>query len=141
MTRCPSRCQCRAYLLSYNPGFTDAADNLWVLHEQALSRVEIPSAFSFFGRNNGLIGDIKDLIRFQGTLYAATNMGLYSLDEFPSPNPGFPGTSRFTSLPFMNHECRQLIKTNNTLITATSKGLFEIDGTETNLLFNNSIRN
>jgi class 3 adenylate cyclase/HD superfamily phosphodiesterase len=119
--------------------FTDAADNLWVLHEQAVSRVEIPSAFSFFSSNNGLTGNIMDVIRYQGTIYAATNMGLYRLDEFPSPNPGFPGKSRFTLLPVINHECRQLIKTNNTLIAATSQGLFEIDGPEVNLLFNNAI--
>ena len=59
--------------------FVDASDNLWVLHEHAISRIEIPSAFSLYFAANGLEGNIKDLLRQNGILYASGSRGLFRL--------------------------------------------------------------
>ena len=105
---------------------TDAAENLWVLHNHAISRVEIPSSFSFFDDTRGLKGNIKDIIRFDGTLYAAGNEGLYRLDSYPAGDAGLPGIYRFRRVPGIPDDCRQLLLAGESLLVATSEGIYDV---------------
>ena len=59
--------------------YIDDMDHLWVVHPRSLSRLEFPAAFTFFNNRVGLQGNVNDLTRHQGILYAATNHGLYQL--------------------------------------------------------------
>ena len=43
--------------------YTDHSDNLWVLHNNGLSQIEIPSPISYFDRNSGLRGNVSSIIR------------------------------------------------------------------------------
>ncbi len=106
--------------------FTDSSGNLWALHDHGLSRMEIPTAFTFYGSNRGLQGNIRDLLRFDGTMYAAGNQGLFSLDAFPSIIPGLPDEYRFAPVEDIPYDCRQLSHTKETILAATLQGVFEL---------------
>ncbi len=105
--------------------FIDAMDNLWVVHPQSLSRVEFPTAFTFFNEGNGLKGNVNDMIRHRGTLYAATNHGLYYLVQ-ATDDSGTPGTSYFNKIPGLEGDCRQITGTTESLYTLTSDGIYRI---------------
>ncbi len=105
--------------------FVDAMDHLWVVHPQSLSRIEFPSAFTFFNEKNGLKGNVNDLTRHKGIIYAATNHGLFYLVPAIDTS-GISGTSYFTRIPEFEGECRQIIGTSECLYTLTSGGIYRL---------------
>jgi class 3 adenylate cyclase/HD superfamily phosphodiesterase/ligand-binding sensor domain-containing protein len=105
--------------------FIDAMDHLWVVHPQSLSRIEFPCAFTFFNEGNGLKGNVNDLIRHKGILYAATNHGLYNLVQATGAS-GTPGRSYFSRIPDLEGECRQMIGTTESLYILTSGGIYRL---------------
>jgi class 3 adenylate cyclase/ligand-binding sensor domain-containing protein/HD superfamily phosphodiesterase len=105
--------------------FIDGMDHLWVVHPQSLSRVEFPSAFTFFNEGNGLKGNVNDLVRHKGNLYAATNHGLYYLVQ-ATDTTGIPGKSYFNRIPDLEEECRQIIGTTESLYTLTPDGIYRL---------------
>jgi len=105
--------------------FIDAMDHLWVVHPQSLSRIEFPSAFTFFDEGNGLIGNVNDLTRHKGILYAGTNHGLY-YSVHATDTSGLPGTSYFNIIPGLEGECRQIIGTAESLYALTKGGIYRL---------------
>ncbi|KPL25968.1 MAG: hypothetical protein AMS23_03835, partial [Bacteroides sp. SM1_62] len=105
--------------------FVDAMDHLWVVHPQSLSRIEFPCSFTFFSRASGLEGNVNDLARHKGILYAATDLGLYYLVP-ATDTSGMPGTSYFNRIPGFEGGCRQIIGTTESLIISTTDGVFRI---------------
>ncbi len=105
--------------------FIDAMDHLWVVHPQSLSRIEFPSAFTFFNDGNGLKGNVNDLTRHKGVLYAATNHGLFYLVH-ATDTSGIPGISYFNRIPDLEGECRQIIGTTESLYTLTTGGIYRL---------------
>jgi len=105
--------------------FIDAMDHLWVVHPQSLSRIEFPSAFTFFNDGNGLKGNVNDLTRYKGILYAATNHGLFYLVH-ATDTSGIPGISYFNRIPELEGECRQIIGTTESLYTLTPGGIYRL---------------
>jgi adenylate cyclase len=105
--------------------FVDAMDHLWVVHPRSLSRIEFPCSYTFFNRDNGLKGNVNDLARHKGVLYAATNHGLFYLvhatDTF-----GMQGNSYFSSIPGFEGECRQMISSPESFFISTINGVFRI---------------
>ncbi len=106
----------------------DPAGNLWALHEQAVSRIEIPSAFSQFNLENGLEGDVKDVLRHRGVLYAVSSQGLFRLQVRKDPGDPFPGTARFSKVSGIGGDCRCLASAGDWLIVGGNGGLYEISG-------------
>ena len=105
--------------------FIDAMDHLWVVHPQSLSRIEFPSAFTFFNERNGLKGNVNDLNRHKGILYAATNHGLYYLVK-ANDTCRTPGSSYFLRIPGLEGECRQIIGTTESLYALAPGGIFRL---------------
>ena len=58
----------------------DNQGGLWLLLEKGLARAEVNSPVSQFDDNDGLKGDVNDMLRVGTTLYVATEHGLYYLD-------------------------------------------------------------
>ncbi len=59
----------------------DQEGGLWMGCETGLFRIEWPSAVTVFDRINGLgAGAVADVVRHDGTVYAATTEGVYRLD-------------------------------------------------------------
>ena len=113
---------------------TDATNNLWVLHEQAVSCIEIPSAFSFFDSKNGLHGNVKDLTRYQGTLFAATSHGLFNLLAQESQTGSIHENTAFSRISEIEGECRCLAATPRSLFVGGNGGLFKLTGQQTRMI-------
>ena len=105
--------------------FVDAMDHLWAVHDQSLSRIEFPAAFTSFQKENGLEGNVYDLTRHKGILYAATSHGVYH-QVHATDTSGNPGTSYFTRIPGPEGEFHQIIGTSHCLYTATPEVIFRI---------------
>jgi adenylate cyclase len=106
--------------------FIDAMDHLWVVHPQSLSRIEFPSAFTFFNESNGLVGNVNDLSRHKGILYAGTNHGLY-YGVHATDTSGVSGSSYFLRIPGLKGECRQIIGTDEALYALTADGIYRLN--------------
>ena len=123
------------FSISINNLYVDQSQNLWALHDQGISRIEYPSAYSYFSRNHGLRGNVTDVIRFNNTLYVATSLGVfylsnkYQADETDHVKlfkqiPGIK-SSGYKFHPFKNH-----------LFVTTAKGFYEIIGKKSVLFYN-----
>jgi len=70
---------------------------IWATQTLGISKVEFDSPIRYFSKESKLSGTIYDIIRYNGTLYVATEIGLYELtyknNGFPIfiPVPGFKG--------------------------------------------------
>jgi len=68
--------------------FEDKQNNLWVGHNNGLSYIEFGQPFSLINEHMGLPGTGYDGIQDNGTLYLATNNGLYKSNETKDNSDG-----------------------------------------------------
>lgn len=101
--------------------YTDHSDNLWVLHNNGLSRVEIPSNVSYFDRVAGLRGSVSSIIRHMGTLYFATSQGVFYLSN--EENNFF---SKIRQVDGIRNSCFNFIKQGDILYVTSEAGIFQI---------------
>ncbi len=113
----------------------DRSGNLWALHEHAVSRIEFPSAFSFFSPINGLNGNVRDILRYDGILYAATNLGLYTLQPAGDPASPTSENAKFSRIPGINADCRCMAGSPEGLFVGSSRGLYLLDGPQAGMVF------
>ncbi len=117
----------------------DQAGNLWALHEHALSRIEIPSAFSYFCPDNGLDGNVMDILRHEGVLYAATSRGLFRLQAGDDPQiPSFE-RAQFIQVPGIKEDCRCLANTSASLLVGGRGGLYELSSGNVRQILRNPV--
>lgn len=106
---------------------SDHENGLWITGEQGISRVEYPSPWGFYSKNNGLKGIVLSLLIVKDVLYAGTMFGLFSADLIHSD--GFPLFSEqdleFKQIPDISGEVWHLEFTENSILAATSEGLFQ----------------
>ena len=105
--------------------YTDGNDVLWLALDNGISRVEIPSSFSFFDKKRGIDGAVNQILRTNGDLFFATDKGLYKYDD---------SEKRYKPIPGINSACWSLTPDFNSILAATSKGVFIISGNSANLL-------
>jgi signal transduction histidine kinase len=120
--------------------FVDQLGVLWCTHTTGISRIEYSSGFTYFDERNGLRGSVRDILRFNDTLYAATSQGLFYLT---SP-AGLNGTTDRRSMPFIPPhftrisdiavECWSLHSDGESLLIASDHGVWILDGSGVNLL-------
>ncbi len=114
---------------------------LWTTLNYGISKFEFNSPFRFFSKESKLSGTIYDIIRYNGVLYVATDLGLFKLEynknEFPvfKPIPEFKGqTINTLKLMEINGKQHLLIGSsyalseiyNNTVITHTPLKYFYV---------------
>ncbi|HRW62959.1 MAG TPA: adenylate/guanylate cyclase domain-containing protein [Bacteroidales bacterium] len=122
------------YSLTVNALYVDMEDNLWALHDQGISRIEIPSAFSYYSKNHGLRGNIKTLIRFNNKIYVGTSLGIFYMDF--TTNENCLKCSRFVPLHDIKSNCHKFHIFNNQLFAITSSGIYEIKDDKAFLFYN-----
>lgn len=61
--------------------YPDNQGNLWVMLNNGLSRITLPTAITRFNQSNGLEGTVESITRFRGKLYFATPQGLFYSDQ------------------------------------------------------------
>jgi len=121
--------------LSVNYVYSDEQNNLWALHNQGLSRIEIPSPYSYFNKNHGLKGNVKSVIKFKNSLYVATSLGVYSFNENISHENCFM-CSFFEPIHEIRSMCYDFHEINNRLFVSSTKGIYEIIGNKAFLFYN-----
>jgi len=103
----------------------DQSGNLWVVHNDGLTRIEWPSPLTLFHSKNGLEGNVNDFIRHGNFIYAATSEGVYSIEQIPDKLHGIT-KNLFQPVPGINDACDQFIQVENDLFIVTEDGLFQI---------------
>ncbi len=113
--------------------FFDRQGALWLALNRGISRVEFPSPLSLHGEKTGLQGPVQSILRHQGTLYAATFLGIFYL-----PARQMSGASlqqlHFQPVSGLATENWSLLSTGNVLLAATSAGIYQIDGDRATLV-------
>ncbi len=103
---------------------TDRQGGLWMATSNGISRMETFSPFSQFGESNGLVGNIQELRRYRGNLYACTSAGLFVL-----AGGGDTGqAARFRPVPGFADGVLRLFLFNDRMLIAGNKHLYELDG-------------
>ena len=105
--------------------YTDSKDVLWLALDNGISRIEIPSSLTFFDKKRGVDGAVNQIFRHNGNIYFATDKGLYHYDD---------NQKIYIPVTGINSACWSLLPDNNSIIAATSKGVFLVTTTSTTLL-------
>jgi ligand-binding sensor domain-containing protein len=103
----------------------DRSGDLWICTDNGISRFEINNPFRVYNDDVGLHGSPNDLIRYNGTLYAATGLGLYKLNTSEYPER----FAHFEKIAGINAACWDFVIVDDRLLIATNDGLFEMKGT------------
>ncbi len=111
--------------------FPDVQGAVWLALNNGITRVEVPSPLSLYNERAGLKGDVASILRHRNRLYAATGQGLYYLQ--PRENNGAL-QSTFTPIASIAVRSFFLLSMGDALLTATSEGVFKIDGEQVKLL-------
>ncbi len=104
--------------------YPDREGALWLALDNGLARVETPAPFSLYSEQLGINGSVEAILRHQGRLYAATSQGV-SFMSSPTPTGKFP---IFQSVSGIATQSWSLLSVDNTLLAATSDGVFRIEG-------------
>ncbi len=117
----------------------DVSENLWVLHEHSVSRIEFPSAFSYYTSAAGLEGNIKDILRFEGELYAAGSKGLFRLSPQDDSITPSSQEARFARVAGIQEDCNCLVGTVGGLVVGSNGGLLHITGQQKRIILSDPV--
>lgn len=107
--------------------YTDHEDGLWVTGEQGISRVEYPSPWSYYNKNNGLKGIVLSIHISPDVLYAGTMFGLFTANlKQHGKSDKFDSDLEFKQVPEVSGEVWHLEKVGNSILAASSEGLFQL---------------
>ena len=99
--------------------YADKGNGLWLGMQSGLSRVEIPSPITYYGKAKGVTSNINTIIRHKGNVYIGTTLGVQQLK---SEEPD----GQFKLLNQTNATCWDLISIGSTLFVGTHKGIYKI---------------
>ncbi|MCP5106741.1 MAG: response regulator [bacterium] len=108
--------------------YEDSQKNLWLALNEGIAKIEYVSPLSFFDRKSNLSGQVLSVVKHRKKLYAGTSKGLL----FHVPPKTLESTGKFQSVPKMLSGCWSLLSVADSLLAATSGGVFQIE-TKNNL--------
>ena len=88
---------------------------LWGATDNGLFCIAFPSIYTHFTAYEGLRGEVLSINQMNGYIYAGTLSGLYRLEG-----------KRFIPVANVTHACWRLAKQDNSLLAATSNGVYHI---------------
>lgn len=104
--------------------YYDNQGNLWLALNNGITKIELPNPVSVFSKENGINGIVERVCRHKNKLYAATNLGIFYLDNSPDKHGWrFPKFKRISGL---NEYGWCLYSRNNILLTGTTGGIYDI---------------
>lgn len=111
--------------------FADASGNLWLATSNGLSKTNLNSPVTKFSDQTGLNGTVQDVIRHNGSLFAATSLGVFRLQHgYIEDGERFSDAS-FEKLAGINEECWDLLSfhsgSHSMLLLVTSASVSLID--------------
>ena len=104
--------------------FQDQQSGLWITLGNGISRVEYPSIFSTYNKNNGLKGVVNDCKLFDGKLYALTSTGGFFLD---SEKTGDGKMAFFEPIEGIDMQSWKLHLSKMGLLASTAVGIYLIE--------------
>jgi AraC family chitin signaling transcriptional activator len=107
--------------------FIDFDGNLWMGLGNGIALVNLDSRLSYFGENQGLIGDIKTVLQTKvnnnnDQLFVGTNEGLFRINQEDESL-----FKIYEKLESIKHSVWSLKQFNNLLFIGASEGLFTLD--------------
>lgn len=118
-----------------NYQYLDDQQNLWLALNNGISKIEINAPITYFNNKNGLSGTVQSIVRHNGMLYAASNLGVFYLDNL---NAKTYLQSDFKKLEAFSEECWDLLALNDSkkdaLLVAANNGVFEIKNKKINAI-------
>ncbi len=105
--------------------FKDNVGAIWLGNALGLSYVDLNLPLSFFDKENGISGSIRDIIRFENEIYIATGNGIYFLDK---------ESNKFKQIENANNQFWYFLKVNDKLLLG-GDGLFELKNKKLKRLF------
>lgn len=122
--------------------YVDEDGTLWLAMNSGFAQVRFPSPFTFYGENEGLLGNVEDLLLYDDKLYATTSQGIYystlsTGNENRSTDPEkWHVNSRFYPVSGINAQSFYLLVTARGLVAGTNVGLYRVDNTRATLIDN-----
>jgi signal transduction histidine kinase/CheY-like chemotaxis protein len=105
--------------------YTDRQGGLWLALSNGLARIETGGPLSYWDKTTGLIGNVSEVVRHQGRIYAATTAGIYKMD---SPSDG--AAPHFRQAAEVTTQCWALLSTPRDLLAGCGGGLYSVAGGE-----------
>lgn len=99
----------------------DLNKNIWFGLSNGISKVESGLDLTYWDKNNGLKGSVLSLIRYRGTIYIATSVGVFYID-------GKNQIQIVKNIPVGQNWCFLPVLGGKSLWVGTSQGIFEING-------------
>ncbi|MDQ3280374.1 MAG: GGDEF domain-containing protein [Acidobacteriota bacterium] len=100
-----------------NEPHVDREGSLWLAMEGPLVRIDLASPVTAFDTRRGLRGGASDVVRFNGTIYAATTHGLYTIDAL--------GVAH--RIEALQEGAARLLPVDDELLVGTAKGVYRVD--------------
>ena len=111
-----------------NSTLIDQRNGLWFCNNYGISRVEIESPFSFWGRNEGINTNVRFITKFKNKLLAATSDKIYSISEYIDFNSYIIKPIEGISA------CWFILPIGDIILAATNFGVYEIKNNVSRLL-------
>ncbi len=108
----------------------DVDQNLWIGLDNGINCINLKSPVKTFTDLTGALGTVYASILFNNRLYIGTNQGLFSKP--------FYSEESFTYIPGTKGQVWSLFEKKGTLFCGHDSGTFIINGTKSNLIFNQS---
>jgi len=105
-----------------NDVLPDRQNNLWLAFNNGISRIEYPSAFSYFNFNNGIKGRVSSIKRHKDILYVSTSSGVF----FYNKEDNSFDLTRFQKVKGIESGGSTFFVVDNRLFACTDNGLYEI---------------
>ena len=111
--------------------------SVWVALNNGLSRIDMPSAFTFFDKSSGLRNGTYDITRFDNTIFVATGHGVFYQygSCVYSYNRGCYLNKRFLPIDGVNSRCNKFIRIDTNLYVTSEDGLYKIKNKKAELIF------
>ncbi len=116
--------------------YQDQQGGLWVALNNGLSRIEVPSSFSYFDKTLGLESDVSTIVRHRGGLYVGGNRGVYRL----SPTTPANHHPRFQFVEDMTTPTWSLLSIDEALWAATNVGVYRMTEDKTTKIVDQTAR-
>jgi class 3 adenylate cyclase/ligand-binding sensor domain-containing protein/HD superfamily phosphodiesterase len=116
-----------------NTLFIDRNENLWALHDDGLSRIEISTGLFYFNHRNGILGNINSLKKHKNNLYLTTSKGVYILENYESTTKDKIIYKKVSGIHSNSYELHNF---NGNLMVSTEDGIYKIEGTKASLFYN-----
>jgi signal transduction histidine kinase len=110
--------------------FPDRQGGLWLALDKGLLRVDVPTAVTVFDQRDGLAGGVYSMTVIDGTLYAATSQGVFTLSQAGQPSVGLGRRARFERVGDLAEQVWFVQEAGGQLLAAGLNGVYELRGTQ-----------